>query len=509
MSATSRRNVLISAMSRLVTFSAFIYLCAQLPAQSISVPKTVPPDVQQHIDRMTTCLHPEVQVKDDPHSCTTLSARMAQLHIPGVSVAVIHNGVIEWAAGFGVKQLGGAPVGADTLFQAGSISKPVAAIGALHQVQEKKLSLDADVNTELVSWKIPDSPAANNKPVTLRELLTHTAGSTVHGFPGYAATDPVPTLLQVLDGQKPANTAPIRLESEPGSKWNYSGGGYTVMQQVLLDVTKESFPKLMQDTALGPIGMTHSTYQQPLPAALQPEAATPYDWKSEPISGGAHTYPEMAAAGLWTTPSDLARYCIETQLSLRGKSNRVLSQNLTQQMVTPGLGNWGLGLEIGGSATDPYFSHGGVNAGFESLFVAYEHRGDGAVIMTNAMGGTALAYEIMESIATEYGWPDFRPVIHTPIKLDPAVLTRFVGNYELLPHFTINVTLAGDQLMVEGLQVVPGAKEQPKFPLFPESRTGFFLKVMKTQLEFVTDDRGQVSHVILHQGGQDLKGEKK
>jgi CubicO group peptidase (beta-lactamase class C family) len=272
----------MSVMSRLAAFSAFVCLSAQLlMAQTISVPETVSPAVQQHIERVTTCLHPEVQVKDDPHPCTTLSARMVHLHIPGVSVAVIHNGVIEWAAGFGVKQLGGAPVSADTLFQAGSISKPVAATGALHQVQEKKLSLDANVNTELVSWKVPDNPAANGKPVTLRELLTHTAGFTVHGFLGYASTDPVPTLLQVLDGQKPANTAPIRLESEPGSKWNYSGGGYTVMQQVLVDVTKEPFPKLMHETVLGPIGMTHSTYQQPLATDLQPEAATPY-WKGIP-----------------------------------------------------------------------------------------------------------------------------------------------------------------------------------------------------------------------------------
>src|SRR5260370_13704750 len=336
----------MSIIFRLTAFSAFVCLSAQLlTAQTISLQKTMPPDVQQRIERVTTCLHPEVQVKDDPHPCTTLSARMAQFHISGVSMAVVNNGVIEWAAGFGVKQLGGAPVSVDTLFQAGSISKPVAAMGALHQVQKKKLSLDADVNTELVSWKIPDNPAANGKPVTLRELLTHTAGFTVHGFAAYASTHPVPTLLQVLDGQNPANNAPIRLESEPGSKYNYSGGGYTVMQQLLVDVTKKPFPKLMQDTVLRPIGMKHTTYQQPLPAALQPEAATPYDWKV-PISGDAHTYPEMAAAGLWTTPPAVARYCIWIQLSLNGKANAVPLQYVTQQMMTPAKENWRLGLQI-------------------------------------------------------------------------------------------------------------------------------------------------------------------
>ena len=514
MLSISRTNILMSVLSRLAAFSAFVCLSVQLlTAQTISLPMIGLPDVE--IERVTTCLHPEVQVKDDPQPCTPLSARMSQLHVLGLSVALIHNGVIEWAAEFGVKQLGGALVNADTLFQAGSISKPVAAMGALHLVQEKKLSLDEDVNTKLVSWKVPNGPAANGKPVTLRELLTHTAGFTVHGFPGYASTDPWPTLLQVLDGQKPANTAPIRVESEPGSKWNYSGGGYTVMQQVLLDVTKEPFPKLMQETVFGPIGMTHSTYQQPLPTDLQPQAATPYLWDGTPVSGGAHTYPEMAAAGLWTTASDLARYCIEIQQALKGKANRVLSQDLAQQMTTPGKGMWGLGLEIGGSAADPYFSHGGVNAGFESLLVAYEHHGDGAVIMVNAQGGAALASEVMESIATEYGWPDFRSVVHTQIKVDPAVLAHYVGSYELFPNLSpmpkwqISITSEGGQLIVEGLQMIPGAKQQPMFPLFPESQNKFFLKGMHAQLEFVTDDKGQLSYMILHQGGQDLKGVKK
>lgn len=500
----------LAAFCALAGFIALVLFAELLTAQSVPAPKTMPPELQHHFEAVSNCIHPEVQVKGEPNPCTTLVARMAELHVLGVSIAVIHNGKIEWAAGFGVKQLGGAPVNADTLFQAASISKPVAAMAALHEVQIKKLSLDADVNTELVSWKVPDSPAANGKPATLREILMHTAGFNVHGFGGYKPGDPLPTLIQVLDGRKPANNLPIRLESEPGTKWKYSGGGYTVMQQLLIDVTKTPFPKLMQEIVIAPLEMTHSTYQQPLPVDMQEAAATPYDWKGEPIPGGARPYPEMAAAGLWTTASDLARYCIEIQRSLNGKPNRVLSQDLTQQMLTPGKGNYGLGLAIGGSPTDPYFSHGGVNAGFEGQLVAYEHHGDGAVILTNAMGGSALALELMESIADEYGWPDYRSVVHTQIKLDPAMLARYVGNYEpLLPHFDIAVTLDGDQLMVQGLQVMPGAKEQPKFPIFPESQNKFFLKIMNAQLEFFTDDKGQPSYLILHRGGSDFRLMKK
>jgi CubicO group peptidase (beta-lactamase class C family) len=426
---------------------------------------------------------------------------MTRLHVPGVSIAVIHNGSIEWARGFGVRQIDGKPVDVETLFQAGSISKPVAALAALHLVQIGKLSLDADVNTELTTWKLPFSPAANGKPVTLRELLTHTGGTTVHGFPGYAASAPVPTLIQVLNGEPPANTPAIRVEGEPGSKWKYSGGGYTIMQQMLLDASHQSFPQLLHETVLAPIGMTHSTYQQPLPSSQRNDAATPYDEKGKMIAGGAHTYPEMAAAGLWTTPSDLAKYATEIERSFEGNANHVLSRDMTQQMLTPGKGNYGLGVQIGGSSSDPYFTHGGVNEGFESLFVAYRNHGDGAVVMTNAQGGLELANDLMRSIATEYGWPDFRPVVRTEVKVDRTILTRYVGTYLLAPDFDIVVTLKGDQLIIQ-------ATDQDKVPIFPESQTEFFPKVVDAQIEFQSNDKGQVTGMVLHQGGRDMKGPK-
>ena len=472
-----------------------------LTAQTPPAATTLSNETLQQIDKVETCLTGPVVVKDEP-ACRTLARRMAELHVPGVSIAVIHNGVIEWARGYGVAEVGGKPVTADTLFQAGSISKPLAAMAALHLVQQGKLSLDADVNTELTSWKVPESAAAPGAKVTLRELLTHTAGFTVHGFPGYASDAPVPTLVQVLNGEKPANTAPIRLESVPGSKWNYSGGGYIVMQQMVVDVSKEPFPKLLHDTVLGPIGMTHSTYEQPLPSAMQGSAATPYTIKGPPVAGGAHTYPEMAAAGLWTTPTDLARYMIENQQSLEGKANHVLSKEMTQTMMTAGMGGWGLGVQIGGSAADPYFSHGGVNEGFESLFVAYEHRGDGAVVMTNVQGGTRIAEEIISSIAAAYHWPNFAPVVRTVVKVDPAVLGRYVGTYEVSPQVSFAITLEGDQLMAQVMN-------QPKIPIFPESNTKFFLKIGNAEIEFFADDKGQVTYMMVRQNGHETKGVKK
>jgi CubicO group peptidase (beta-lactamase class C family) len=459
-------------------------------------------EIQQHIDHVTSGLTTPIIDKNDAHPGKSLKERMAELHVPGVSIAVVHGGKIEWAQGFGVVALGGAPVTADTLFQAGSISKPVAAMAALRLVQQGRLGLDGDINTYLTSWKLPASEAAGGKPVTLRELLTHTGGTTVHGFPGYAAGEPVPTLVEVLNGAKPANTPAIRVETAPGTKWNYSGGGFTIMQQALIDVTKEPFPQLMHDTVLLPIGMTHSTYQQPLPAGWRPKAATPYDDMNQPIPGGAHTYPEMAAAGLWTTPTDLARYILENQLSLTGKANHVLSPGMTKQMMTAGMGSWGLGVEIGGSAEKPYFSHGGVDEGFEALLVGYEQGGDGAVVMTNAQGGSRIADEVMSSIAIEYGWPDFRPKVLASTSVDAKVLTQYVGNYQLSPQFSLAMTLEGGRLMAQGTG-------QDKTPLLAESATKFFSTEVGAEVEFFKNDKGQVAYLVLHHGGHDVKAVRK
>jgi CubicO group peptidase (beta-lactamase class C family) len=484
-------------LAALCCLAALCYQPPKLAAQAV-----LSPEIHSRIERVGACLTSAVVAKDDPHVCQSLEERMVADHVPGVSIAVVHDGAIEWAQGFGVAERGGAPVTAETLFQAGSISKPVAAMAALHLVEQGRLSLDSDVNEALTSWKIPPNATAPGAVVTLRELLSHTAGLTVQGFPGYAAGAPVPTLVQVLNGEKPANTDPIRLEAPPGSRWKYSGGGYTVMQQLLLDVSHQQFPTLLNDTVLAPVGMTRSTYAQPLPAELRSDAATPYNADGDPVEGGAHTYPEMAAAGLWSTPTDLARFAIEIQRSLRGDANHVLSAAMTKQMLVAGQGSYGLGLKIGGSPENPYFMHEGVDAGFESLLVAYQRTGDGAMVMTDAQGGLLLAYAVVRSVASVYSWPDFHPVVRAVVKVDPGVLATYVGVYELSPTVSIAITLQNGQLMEQ-------TSNRRKFPLFAESQSKFFLKVVDAQFEFFTGADDQVSHLVLHQNGHDTRGERK
>ena len=457
---------------------------------------TQPSVVEQHIQHIQKGLIPAVLIEGQSLSSqtSTLSARMAALHVPGVSVAFMHGGKIEWARGFGVKKLGGAPVTPSTLFQAASISKPVTAIAVMRLVQSGKLNLDTDVNEYLKSWKVPDNQFTAKRKVTLRELITHTAGVTVHGFEGYATNEQVPTLVQVLNGEKPANSPPIRVDVEPGTIWRYSGGGFVITQQLLQDVTGEPFPALMQQMVLGPMGMIHSTYQQPLPPNRLPEAATPYDGDGKPVPGGPHTYPEMSAAGLWTTPSDLLQFSMHIQQALTGKSN-VLSAATTHEILTPGMGQWGLGIEIGGSKDHPYFTHGGANEGFMSDFAAYDS-GDGAAVMTNGNNGGQLAAEIIRTIAHEYNWPDFQPARHTLAKIDPTIFDNYVGDYQLTPGFILTFTRNGDHFFAHPTGQTP-------VEVFPESDHQFFATDIDIQITFVTDSTGRATEMILHQGGQD------
>jgi CubicO group peptidase (beta-lactamase class C family) len=489
---------MVSGLNRIVALATICVVA--YPACVAQNAPAVSAETAKHIEHVEAGLLPPMVVGGDPHPAHRLQARMAEWHVPGVSIAVIHNGAIEWNRGFGVMSVGGQAVTAETLFQAGSISKPVAALAALKLVQQGKLSLEANVNTELRNWKLSDAPEAKGKPVTLRELLMHTGGTTVHGFPGYANDAPVPTLVQVLNGEDPANTEPIRIQAEPGSKWNYSGGGITIMQQMMIDATNEPFPKLMHDMVLAPIGMTHSTYQQPLPTELKFLAAVPYQADGKPVPGGAHTYPEMAAAGLWTTAGDLARYVIEIQRSMRGEANHVLSKEMTQQMLTPGLGSWGLGVAIDGAEARPYFTHGGSDAGFEAIFVAYEDGGDGAVVMTNAQGGSRLASEVLRSIAVEYGWPDYQPVIRTPVTVDQKILVGYAGTFRLEDKTDLVFTLEDGHLMI---------KAQKKVAMTPESPTKFFLPDSDVEIEFFRDASGKVSYVVLRQNGHDYKALRK
>jgi len=341
---------------------------------------------------------------------------MRALDVPGVSVAVFDDYKILWAKGYGVTEAGSSNlVTTRTLFQAGDISSSLAAAGALALVEQGKLSLDKNVNDELRSWKLPDNEFTKSEKVTLRRILSHTAGLTVDRFTGYAPTDPdahseaepIPTIQQILDGEKPANTAPVRVEMVPGTKPQYSGGGVTIEQLVLSDTVGRPFLQVMHDLVLSKARMNESTFEQPLPHARIALAAVGTRLDGTSVIGKRHVYPEMAAQGLWTTPSDLARLAIEIANSANGRSNKVLSQKMAQLMLKPqfddGQSLYNLGFRS--DRNNPgVFGLDAATAGFQAMLWASGNTGRGYAIMANSDHGIDVCTYLVPAILKEYGW---------------------------------------------------------------------------------------------------------
>lgn len=423
----------------------------------------------------------------------TIARRQLIHRVPAVSIAVIADGQLAWARAYGVTRAGDpAPATVDTLFQAASLSKPVAAAALLSLVDAGKLSLDTDVNSSLTSWKIPppSAPAAITAPVTLRRLLSHTAGLPTTQSAGYAATAPLPTLLQILDGAPPAHSPAIRLDAEPGTKWRYSDAGFVVAQQLALDVSVGSFPAFVRTRVLTPAGMVSSTFEQPLPAALAPLAAVGHTAGTTPLPGDAHVYPELAAAGLWTTPSDLARFALALRAALDGQPSFLIRATATA-MITPPLAdtNYGLGLGVLGSGENLQLAHTGSNAGFRSTFVFYPRLGRGAIVMTNSDQGGALIPEILRAISREYAWPDYRMIEKTAVPLTESAVSAFSGRYERENVPVLVFRLNGHFYIRIG--------DRPRFEIFPQSDHEFFTLDSPDIWSFERGPRGNASHIVL------------
>lgn len=432
----------------------------------------------ERIARVENGLRPAVVLAGEPVSTRTLADAMRQTHVPGVSVAVIHDGRIAWAKGYGLTAEGGVAVTPTTPFQAGSISKPVAAVAALRLIEEGKLTLDGDVNEYLETWEVPDNPSTAGRAVTLRGLLSHTAGVNVRGFPGYASTAAVPSLLEVLDGRPPANTPPIRVVSEPGTEWSYSGGGYAIVQQLVADVTGGTFEDWTREHVLAPIGMTHSGFAQPLRPQELRRAAKPHDVRGRAVAGGPHLYPERAAAGLWTTPSDLSRFLIDMQEALAGGRHAALNPATARRMLQPVIDRHAMGFDLGGSAAAGYFTKGGDTEGFVAFMVAYRGRGDGAVVMTNGARGGELAMDVVRGIADAYAWPDFQSRVRTPVALDRSTLAHYAGTYTYGEPRRFTIRVDRGHLTIAS----PG---EPVERLYAESSTRLF--VLSQNVTFVVD----------------------
>lgn len=474
------------------------------------------------IERVESSL-PSVTVAGTTYG-PSLALWMDSLRIPGVSIAVIDDYRVVWAKGYGMTDVGtpSSAVTATTLFQAASVSKLLTALSVLHFVERGVLDLDADLGGGLNSWSLPREAGGMTAPVTLRALLAHTAGIRAGGFSGYERGAPLPTTVQILKGEEPAaNTAAI-LDSPPDEGVAYSGLGYTIVELALIERVGKPFADLMADAVLSPLRMRNSTFEQELPQRLAERAAHGHHESGAAVHGLWRVYPELAAAGLWTTPSDLAAVAIDIAKAWSGRAEGVISPRMAKRMLTPQREQMGLGLVVRPTDTLGFFAHSGGNLGYRAHVEMFARLGKGVVVMTNSDAGQLLVPLVTAAVARAYEWPDAnqrqlspgqtqriavqlqeRPPVRMRVRLPGPTLRKYEGRFELTPgfDFIISPDTIGRRLWIR-------LGDQSRLPAYPEANGDFFFEAVDAQISFVSDRSGRVTALRLQQGGRSQEAKR-
>ena len=427
-------------------------------------------------------------VKGKPIQKTALANRMNELKVPGVSIAVFSNGELEWAKCYGWADYNFEKhVDTETMFQAASISKSPSTIAMLKLVEHGELNLDVDVEDYLTSWQIPDNPFTVTNKVTLRRIVSHTAGLTIHGAYAYAHGEKLPSIIDYLDGN--SMEWPTVVFQEPGKSMSYSGGGFMIMQLMFEDHFKQPFADFIDEIILTPLDMSRSTYHQPLPDHYAKNAAAGHGLDGKKVNGNWSKYRNQAAAGLWTTPKDLAKMAIDVQKSYASASGKILSKPMAQQSLTYGLGDYGLGFEI--SEDKLRFGHGGSNNGYKCKLSSSIKTGSGAAIMTNSENGLILLKEILLTIGLEYGWEGFTVEEKTVVELSDSEYELLVGDYSAPDTMgDIEVTYFDGKLWANA-----NFLKKPDV-LLPLSNTEFFNRQTITPVKFIFDNETVISMMV-------------
>lgn len=418
--------------------------------------------------------------------------RLAHYNCPGFSVCVIEDGEVADAAGFGVKTPGGEAVEADTIFAGASISKPLAAVLALQLVDQGEVSLDAPINTYLKSWRLPENDLTRQVPVTLRHLLSHRAGTTVHGFGAYPHEKPAPSLLDVLNGTPPSPTPAVVVDKLPGISVRYSGGGTSIVQLLLEDLTGKPFAALAQERLFSPLGMTRTTFEQPLPERLRPFAAIGHYPDGSPVAGRYTFTPQLAAGGVYTTAPDYARFMIACRKAWLGEPNPLLSRSIAREMMTrQGGGQFGLGWEVFGEGASARFGHGGSNEGYQCNTVCGLEKGWGGVVLTNSLSGLILYYEALNGLARAFDWDGYLRPPREIRTLSAEEQARYVGRFRITagidaPH--IDIWSENGQLHSHIVGLI-----LPPRPIYMDENGRFFSQQTpgESRIEYGPDGRAQ------------------
>ena len=424
--------------------------------------------------------------------------RMRYYKVPGVTIAVIKDFKIDWAKGYGLADtLKKIPVTTETMFSAGSISKFLMAVTALKMVESNQIELERPINNYLNSWKIEENDFTRKTPITLRLLLSHSAGTSQSSYFGFTPTQPLPTIVEILNGAKISETRPVVVNSEPNKEFRYSGGGSMIAQMALMDISKLSFSDLTQQILFDKLGMRNSTFEQPIPEKFVKQSSWAYSSASW-FKGMPYVYPQQAAAGLYTTPTDLAKFFIDVQKSYIGKG-RVLSKATAKQMLSPqqnvsdgsykeqiGIGPFLIQRTDNKDPDGVYFEFTGVNAGFLAYGIASVTNGNGVIIMLNSGDNVnGLGKEIRRAVAKVYDWTNFLPTEIQPISLTDTELDKFVGRYRMATDEVL-------YLRREKNYLVENINEGNDIYCFPISKDTIVFTDYNIKGFFVRNDKGEI-----------------
>jgi CubicO group peptidase (beta-lactamase class C family) len=456
------------------------------------------------IGKVENSLAPDAEyvISGEPLARYSVYKRMDHYKIPSLSIAVINEGKLEWAKAYGYADVESKVIAdVNTLYQAASISKSINALGILKLTEDGKLSLDKDIRQYLKTWTFPDNEFSKNIPITLRGLLSHTAGIGTGGFMGYSPGGPLPTINEMLDGKKPANNEPIRPVVIPNKKVQYSGGGTLITKKILQDNFGSDYDSLMHKLVFKPLSMNQSSFAQPLSSRVT-NIALAYDREKKPIAGNYNIYPEQAPDGLWTTPSDLAKFVVSIQQSLVN-GNGFLSRSTVEGMLTPVLpsSNAGLGLFVIDKSGEKYFTHNGANVGYRSRYFGSFAGGYGVVVFVNS-DNDGIINEIINSVAITYKWKNFfNPEVRKIVSLPEESMDNFTGDYfSENPAVKISISKQDGQLELQ-------VKKKEK--MYFISDKAFFLKSSPAQIAEFVILNGRVQAVVVKQGDQVILTAKK
>lgn len=438
----------------------------------------------------------------------TIYDRMQYYGVPSVSLAVIHNGKVEWSKAYGWADIAEKrAANTNTIYQAASLSKSVNAFCIMRLAQDGKLSLDKDIRGYLKTWTFPDNEFSKDKSITLRNLLSHTAGLVPRGFMGYTPGQPIPTLDEILNGREPANNEAVRPVMAPGSRGEYSGGGTVVTRKILEDNIASNYDSLLKKTVLIPLAMKNSSFSQ-TPGAGYKNIAIAYDANRKEIPGKYNIYPEQAPDGLWTTPTDYAKFIVSLQQSLASKPSGLLNPSTVREMVTPVLesSDAALGVFIKKKGGEKYFYHTGANVGYRSCYYGSLSTGVGVVVFVNSDNGQMMD-EIVNSVASVYAWKDFyNPEVRKLAAVPDAVSSQYIGEYySESPSLKIRVARRAGVLAL----TVHADDNTFEKMYFTGLKTFFLLSSPKSIAEFVIDGDGKTEALVVKEGGRTLFTAKK